>query len=175
LPDGVGQKGRTAQLAQIHAIVTESPLSTFDPCARVGGPRIACEAHMTAAWLAFARWAVGVAPWEPTLADAVAPTVISQVYTATCRFAAPSVAFWIGSGAAGGGGEQTVEPQAFGEGPGIASRLVTFRGSPLAMDQSRRLQFHGSPLSGVMSLLQPGMRKSIASCGLLLDPLHGRA
>lgn len=33
---------------------------------------------VAAAWLAFARWAVGVAPWHPTMADALAPTVISQ-------------------------------------------------------------------------------------------------
>ncbi len=33
---------------------------------------------VAAAWLAFARWAVGVAPRKPTLAAALAPTVISQ-------------------------------------------------------------------------------------------------
>jgi len=33
---------------------------------------------VAAAWLAFARWAVGVAPWKPTLADALAPTVFSE-------------------------------------------------------------------------------------------------
>ena len=35
---------------------------------------------VAAAWLAFARWALGVAPWKPTLADVPAPTVISQEY-----------------------------------------------------------------------------------------------
>ncbi len=38
-----------------------------------------------------ARWAVGVAPWNPTLAVVFAPTLISQEYAPAWRFTAPSV------------------------------------------------------------------------------------
>ena len=69
-------------------------------CDCVGGSLMVCETQVTAAWVAPVRWAVGAAPWEPTLADAPARTGISQLHTPTCRFAVPSVASWIGSGAA---------------------------------------------------------------------------
>jgi hypothetical protein len=39
-----------------------------------------CETKVTAGWLALARWAAGVAPWNPTLAEAFAPTVISHEF-----------------------------------------------------------------------------------------------
>ena len=52
------------------------------------GQRDDAREAVAAAWLAFARWAVGVTPSKPTLADEPAPTVISQEYAPAWRFTA---------------------------------------------------------------------------------------